>query len=376
MSNSVLKYLTGYLIRFVLGTGLVLCLISAIRITRYPEQLQQYKNSGRSKHNPAEKLMQYPDKLVRSIFTPPPAQSPSNKTTSKQPACLSPRNSTAQTIAATQTRHEPNSRQTHETITQAIDQPVKNTPQETNAPKLTHQSSREHPPAASAPVSPPVQPPTPAPRVAMPATGEWGVTANDNTPVYTLKGKLRTHVKAGKPFGILEHKQTPKGEFMICTPPGKPNVKFVLKPEDTITYKCDYNAISLEQRNLSKLQARLTAAITTRKEQLKQQAENRNPYAAEYHRALADYKKFATKNNALLKEYNSTTGARRMQAADQLRILKDEGIRKRQSFNAIKSKYKKWQQNNAAPDINFDADPKIIKLKQKLEEVEHKLANP
>jgi hypothetical protein len=191
-----------------------------------------------------------------------------------------------------------------------------------------------------------------------------------------LKGKKLGSLTAGKVINVLERKSSSKGDLFICTVGYKSQKKVVIRCKDAITYKCDINAVSDEQRRLCLQQAKILGAISSREDALKKAAAGNNPYALEYKRALGDYKKFAAKSNALLEEYNNSTGPRRMKAADELRLIKEKSARVAESFNEIKDKYKGWKTKHRSATPDFDRDPKIKQLKQRLAAVEHKLANP
>ncbi len=362
MKKAITKYIAGYIIRFALGTALVLCAISAARIIIFSDK---FNRIDLSQSDPWELALIYPDKLVNYLLvnyapqwlpkSEKPEENSGNMLSNHAPSQINQPKTTPSLSAEKAT---------------ADGQNIPGDKQTVKAPAIPDMPDISKTPATRTTSPAPVTP------VQMPASGEWGLTADNRTPVYSMKGKRRTYLPAGKVFGIVEHRNTPKGEFLICTLPNKNNIRFVLRSKDVVTYRCDYNAVAPQQRDLCKQQAKIMAAITDRKDTLKKMAENRNPYAGRYKKVLAEYKQFAKKNNALLKAYNNATGSRRMELADKLRLLKDEGVRRTADYNAIKKQYTDWKRNNASVAPSFDQDPQIKALKQKLKEVENKLANP
>jgi hypothetical protein len=91
---------------------------------------------------------------------------------------------------------------------------------------------------------------------------------------------------------------------------------------------------------------------------------------------LKEYKAFAKKNNALLEEYNNSTGPHRMEVADKLRLMKEKSAGIRGEFSSIKTKYKDWKSRHKSEKPDVRHDPRIKRLERKLAAVEHKLANP
>ena len=183
------------------------------------------------------------------------------------------------------------------------------------------------------------------------------------------------HLPAGKMFSVVRHKPSSKGDLLICTV-GRSAKQIIIRREDAILYKCDISATTPEQRRLCTEQAKLLGAISSRKAQLKKASGDSNPYAAEYKRALREYKSFAKKNNALLEEYNNASGPHRMEVADELRLIKEKSARIIEEFGAIKTKYKGWKARHQAQTPDYKHDPQIKRLQQKLAAVENKLANP
>ena len=357
MKSPVSRYFTGYVIRFVIGTVFVLTAISAVRIIFFSDRVSAAGTVW-------EKSLEYPDRLVMAALEryAPRYLPGKNEIDSAPPAMQTVTAPDAPGSAASQAYSDSDN----------ADAGAGNSSANGSCP-LPHMPSMPNMNNSDASSSCPVPGP---PDAATPGSEEWGLTANNTTPVYSLKGKRITKLSAGKIFMVVEHKRTPKGEFIICALPNKPSVRFVLRPQDAVIYNCNYNATTPEQRQLCRKQAKIMAAIDERKKQIDDQMEGRNPYAERYHKDLAKYKAMAKRNNALLKAYKTATGPRRMEIADKLRIIKEDSAHATDSYHSIKQQYNDWKNQHAGNSPDYDNDSQIRRLKQALMEVEHQLANP
>jgi len=209
-------------------------------------------------------------------------------------------------------------------------------------------------------------------------TSEWGLTTDHETAIYSTKGKLLGHISAGNMLIIHKRKNTSEGDFLECTiiKNGKKHKNMIIKSEHAIIYNCNLADITPEQRKLSIQHAKLLGQISKREAQLKKDSTDKNPYAAKYKSALANYKQTAKKNNSLLKAYNNATGPRRMELADQLRLIKHNSEETKKEYTAAKKQYKTWKSQNSSYNIDFGNDSQIHKLQQQIATIENKLSNP
>jgi hypothetical protein len=356
MSPAV-RYITGYILRFVLGTALVLCVIAAVRITKFSDELERPVQPDKGDGLTWENLLVYPDMLVNSALEKFAPQYLPLKSSADEQGDAIPGGSR---VAS---QDEP--------AVGAADNLVGQPAQEGS-----DVSSGSTEAGAGASEQAKVVPAAPAePIIDIPYSGEWGITADASVPVYSLKGKKLGSIPSGNIFVVLERKHTARGEFLKCAFLRRKDKTVILKPEDAILYKCDINATSREQRALCVRQAKLLGAIASRENELREKAQNKNPYAAEYKKSKRKYTEMAKKSNSYLKEYNNSTGAKRMEYADKLRLIKDEALRVKRDYKAIKTKYLNWKSSHTATDYNFRQDSKIKQLRKELAAVEHKLAN-
>jgi len=339
-----------------LGTVIVLCAISAVRMIKFSDSIDPDAGSV------WEKSMEYPDQFVEFVLLKfAPGMLPADGSGGVASAGGSePSGGGAYAPVYPQSRQSQSQADSSAKTDDVSKRP--DMPGMPNMPGVSDMS------AGRGDVTPP-SPGIPA------GTGEWGMTIDSSTSVYSLKGKLMGHLPAGKIFSVVRYKSSPKGDLLICTV-GRSTKQIIIRRKDAILYKCDVSDTTPEQRRLCTEQAKLLGAISSRKAQLKKAARGSNPYAAEYKSALREYKSFAKKNNALLEEYNSSSGPRRMEVADELRLIKEKSARITEEFGAIKTKYKGWKAGHQVKTPDYKHDPQIKRLQQKLVAVENKLANP
>jgi hypothetical protein len=354
--SPVLRYIVGYVLRFIFGTALVLFAIAAVRITKFDSKFDKPQLPANGESQSWESLLVYPDKIVDyTLHKYAPQFLPVSQPASDnmhQDSLVS-----AQTNMCPLPGADSYSKDPHP--------PAVANNNETPMPSFDDETPPE--PAVVEPVKPVVD---------IPYSGEWGLTTDPATPVYSLRGKKMGTVQAGNIFVVLERKRTSKGEFLKCAFLRRTEKPIILKPKDTILYKCDINATSDSQRKLCVRQARLLGAIAARENKLKEKSLSKNPYAADYKKIRSEYREMAEKSNSYLKQYNDTSGAERMKAADQLRLIKPEVEAAKHRYSAVKKKYKSWKTSHAVGSYSFSQDSKIKQLRQELAEVERKLSNP
>jgi hypothetical protein len=121
--------------------------------------------------------------------------------------------------------------------------------------------------------------------------------------------------------------------------------------------------------------ARVLAEITAREDEIRADAEGRNPQAAQYAKALNEYKQFAKKAKATREAYNSASGPRRMELADALRALKHDETRIVEAYKSAKRQNEEWKQNRPTPKVpDFNRDQELARLRQRAETIEQEIA--
>jgi hypothetical protein len=72
-----------------------------------------------------------------------------------------------------------------------------------------------------------------------------------------------------------------------------------------------------------------------------------NPYKAEYRKAAQDYEAFWKKVRALEAEHAEAEGARRMELADALRVMKGPDVALRTAYEDARARYRDWERRHA-----------------------------
>jgi hypothetical protein len=108
--------------------------------------------------------------------------------------------------------------------------------------------------------------------------------------------------------------------------------------------------VSIDERTLRVRRAKLLAALKAQPDA--HPAENglpgNNPHTTTYRKARKEYLAFGERVQALTEGMNNTTGAKRMDYANELRSLKGEDVRLKMAYDAAGEQYKAWK--NSHPD--------------------------
>jgi len=367
MKSPSARYLTGYVFRAIFGTLLVLGAISAGRII-YPEHLP---HTQADESSPWEKSLIYPDRLVNFLLTKYATNLNVNADTNiallpdTHPATphstkILPDtrlSSIATSVARAKEEHTPPDTRP----------PTHNMPNMPTLPSAASSNTR----LASVTTSAARAKEEPVP----PDTGEWGVTIAPKAPIYGTNGKLLGRVPAGSLLKVIRHKKTTSGDLVVCTIMlnGRKQAEAFIRLKDTTLHGGSLSATTSEERTLCIRHARLLADITAREKQLKDSAAGRNPHMKEYAKAAREYKQLATKANTLRKAYNSASGPRRMEIADELRNLKHDEVRISQAYKTAKKQKTAWQIEHPATEPDLDGDSQLQRLRQEVAAVEQKL---
>lgn len=359
MKSPSSRYLTGYFIRAVLGTALVLCAISTVRI-RWVAPEDRADPSP-----PWDKALILPDQLVLYAIgklderlaaqalppadSEPPSPPPGPTQTPTAPPPSTPRPS------------PPSGMPDMPSMPAMPDMP--------GAPKLPEMPSMPGMPSLSEP--PPSARPSPATKPK--STGEWGVTIAPEASVYGMDKKRIGRVPAGTLLKVIRQIPNEKDSLVVCTivVDGKRVPEAVVRKRNTAVHKGPLTDTTSKERDLRVLHARLLAGITMREAQLR---DGDNPHKAAYTEATRTYKQFALKNNALLKEYETATGDRRMKITDELRELKLNRAGVTRRYETAREKYTEWKEKNPETKPDFKNDPKLERLRQEVAGVKQKLS--
>ena len=207
-------------------------------------------------------------------------------------------------------------------------------------------------------------------------TKEWGLIIAPAARTYSLTGKLIGHTPPGSILRVIDHKETAKGFFVICTigVNGTAQAQSIIRREDASLYLGNISRVSPDQRERCIQRAKLLAAITAREDRLKSDNRSRNPHASTYAQAVKDVRAFQKKAKKLNADYTSASGAKRMELADSLRLLKHDQIRITNDYKAAKRQNDSWKAANATADASTNNDSELRRLQQAVAAIEHEIA--
>jgi hypothetical protein len=205
---------------------------------------------------------------------------------------------------------------------------------------------------------------------------EWGVIIATGARTYSLTGKLIGRTPPGSILRVIDHKETAKGFFVICTigVNGTAQAQSIIRREDASLYLGNISRVSPDQRERCIERAKLLAAISAREDRLKSDNRSRNPHASTYAQAVKDVRAFQKKAKKLNADYTSASGAQRMELADSLRLLKHDQIRITNDYKAAKRQNDSWKTANATADVSTTNDSELRRLQQAVAAIEREIA--
>jgi len=356
MSSPSSRYIAGYVVRAILGTALVLCAISAVRVRWIAPE------SRVDPDPPWDKALILPDRLVQYAFAKLDERRAAKTLPPAGPEPITPHQP--------EPTHTPTPPPPPKAPPGMPDMPtLPSMPETPGTPKLPEMPSM--PSMPTLPGEPVARPTTPAAKPK--SSGQWGVTIVPEASVYGMDKKRLGRVPAGTPFKVIRHVSDENEEVIICTIVlgGKRLPQAIIRKRNAALHDGALGDTTEAERDLRVRHAKLLAGITTRENQLR---DNSNPHRAEYVAASREYKQFAVRNNTLIKEYDSAEGPRRMELADELRKLKLGRAAITKRYEKAKQRYAEWKEKNPASSPDYESDPKIKRLRQEVAGVEQKLS--
>jgi len=206
----------------------------------------------------------------------------------------------------------------------------------------------------------------------------WGTTIRAETDIFGQDGKKMRSVPGGSLVNVHSTKQTQKGEIVLCTirsSAGKFTNVFIRR-KDLELYEGQAIADSTkEQRELVSKRGRILAQIEARSIALETEAKGKNPFQEQYRSVLLEYKRISDQAEALNKEWTTSTGSRRSDLGNQLRLLKNEQANLMPRYQDSKQKKEDWEKKNSGVRPNPENDPQIQQLKDQLRAIDAQLHN-
>ncbi len=284
MKNPTARYLAGYLIRALLGTTLLLFIISAVRILVLPPDALS------TARTPWNKALGLPDQLVNRLIG-------KSARLQKVASRYAPQLGTRPTQPSAFAPYQP----------EGLSMPsMPNMPDQPNVPSTA------------------------------PALGaQWGVTMSPATTVYSKDGKSIGQASPGTLLKVHQTKTSKSGKLVICSLVlnGVTRRDAIIRVRDVMLKQGQLADTTQRERVLCTRLAELLAQLSAHKTSAPKEPRNQT---AAYKKAASEYRSYVKKCNAMLKEYNSSTGPRRMEIADTLRLLKHDKDRLLAAYEAAK----------------------------------------
>jgi hypothetical protein len=115
---------------------------------------------------------------------------------------------------------------------------------------------------------------------------------------------------------------------------------------DLVLFEMPYEQADRGQRDLLREYCRLFGRYEAAKAKLYKDMTMRNPHLAEHQETANAYREFSLRAKAIHEEHQTATGARRSELEDQLRKMKAEEGDYRRRYEAAKTQYDAWKQQN------------------------------
>jgi hypothetical protein len=216
----------------------------------------------------------------------------------------------------------------------------------------------------------------------------WGIVREKDSPAWDTSGRLMRKLEPGILVDITNvRRQQRKADLALC------NVQWKDRMINDVYITLNHLEIregslaeaSAKEKQLRKRNAELQVALADYEEELKnappsQAASTANIEGPEdYKRAKAAMNEFYAKASKLQKEFDASTGARRIEIKEQLWGMKHEEARLKNELDRTKAGYEEWRAKNGGGGASTPAprqkDPKLAELQRALSEVLNDLKN-
>jgi hypothetical protein len=214
---------------------------------------------------------------------------------------------------------------------------------------------RQAPAAGGAPTPGAAPAGTPAP-----AAKQWGVVKVQSGTALDRSGNVVGRAPGGLTLTVSSLFASASGQMALCsavTPSSLPP-EFVMNAAEIELRAGAYADASDGERALVGRKATLEVNLGRAQRQADEAARGRNPFAAEYERAQAQYRTFWDRAKDLQAKRDAATGDARMRYGDELRMMKGRDIELGRNLKAAKEKYDAWNRDHSgapAPDARTEA---------------------
>ncbi|MFU8779520.1 MAG: hypothetical protein ACNA71_00675 [Kiritimatiellia bacterium] len=257
--------------------------------------------------------------------------------------------------------------------------PARTTPA---AVPATQQTPLTHPPAQTAARTPPpmtvtgpvTQDPEQPPAVPFDPNAKWAAIITPATPLYTLDGQRSDQAAPGSVMEITTERRTTNGALYVGnvhSPSGRFRNVGVREQDLHIYVGKSLHDTTREEREFASERARITGAITARKQELENAQANRNPHQQPLIDVLRRYQSYRQEAEKLQGVYDNSSGTQRINAGSRLREINQEIGHLTPIIRNLRQQRDAWNDANPqGPAADPDRDSRIIELRQQLAQYE------
>ncbi|MFC1496848.1 hypothetical protein ACFLS1_00055 [Verrucomicrobiota bacterium] len=198
---------------------------------------------------------------------------------------------------------------------------------------------------------------------------KWGVVKSSGANAYNESYKFLRKIAPGTLVEVSETKTVSKENLALCSVHHNnrlvPNI--YIRAENLDLRSGSLDTANPEEKKLRSDQSKVAAQLRTLLKEQQAFIKSNNPYAEEYETSKKTYNEFWKKTEILQKKRDSSTGAERIEIADELRRMKGKNIKLVDDFKSAKKKYSDWNAKKLTDN------PKFASLKSELSKIQSEL---
>ncbi|NQU40949.1 MAG: hypothetical protein HQ523_13440 [Lentisphaerae bacterium] len=199
--------------------------------------------------------------------------------------------------------------------------------------------------------------------------GRFAVACGASIWVYNTDGKHTGEVTPGTLLAVSDIRKGEGEEIAVCQPADAPlnAPPLLVRTRDLALYDGDLARLSPSIHDLLVRRGRIESELR----QQRRSIAARNPHAAAYKEATANYKAFIANVKKTTALRDSTTGAERMRYATDLHAMKNEAPALREAYEKSKREYGEWKASHGSDAASA---PQVVALQTRLDKVAAELA--
>jgi len=198
--------------------------------------------------------------------------------------------------------------------------------------------------------------------------GRFAVAAGASIRCYDEAGKHCGDLAPGALVTVTETRASNGGEIAVCLREDADKSETLLvRTRDLVIRDGDLTRLPPAVRTLLAEHGRVSSQLR----QARRRAAERNPHAASYKKATAEYKAFVSDVKRLTAARDKAEGNERTRYADKLQGLKNKAPELRNAYETSKRNYEDWKSTNSG---SIDNDPEVATMQNRVDKVAQQLA--